>query len=865
MPKFGPNKPAETDFGLDGIAGMFDRQSNLQSARQESEQNFLQIQNSAVEQKAKIADSSAKITQNLLGSFSDLAAVADQNAKDSKLQRERFSSGDPMSALEAIGDQILDPSRYTQAGRQKKLNEAQQLTNVQVAIAGAQQDALQALSLKVDSDLAIAGAPLTQAKLNEQQGMERIETERLRLAAQSQKMATDIGMQQTALANMDSQQIKALSEKAQGQPIDVGGVLIQPGLLQERMDQMTDRDYQIQVREASLASSKVELAKKANRKILETYNLAELRSMLQTGDPTGQFELNDIQQVYGIKQQAMSDEIARSSKSLELGNFFNSTILPTDDQVQTMKQTVPAGTPLAASVDSLNFTNTAVAKLMKQYEDAGKPVPIEVLTMANTSIQNQKEEVNKALDKQATLMAKGDKDMKELYSERFRGNPLPQATVQSAIQSRLEDNKPLTDIMPKEVSEDVQRRYRDKVQKLTADSKIGGFGVVDKKAIAGQAMTEAVNEAVAASVTGRTTQLLTQQIDIPGNPLNGVVDKGAFLDMVAQADSEGKAILQQKLQLTDEEAIRAFNGELIPGKVNADIRRNLALIQNTQLFFKLDTQQAGLAQQYAAWWNQRGDQYIKSQIAQNNQGASARDLQSQALESFATPLQEQGSQDYRESISSSQNYYGQAKDEKYKQLITFNSNPTSRQAVLLQLDKELTNPERTTFMQNFVLPIVDMAKKDGADYETTNKMIEQAIDMGVASDPQTQKILNKIVRNRPDMNRLLDTSITDPMRLAPYVPNFTFGMVTPDIYQGAKLSKQTQGTEYDWFQNLMKTQGDTQKPSGQAPAATSVPSVGGGLLDRVMGAIRGSTEDFRANLQQTEQGLGKSTPGVSAQ
>lgn len=853
--KQGPRNPLSIDFGLNNLTDAFDRQKNLQSARQEQEQDYQQKQNAATAAKARIADSSAKITNDLLGSFADLQKTLDANKNAAAEQAAKFSSGNPMDAIEAIGNQILDPSTYTRQGRQKKLNEVQQDVNGRVAIAGAQQNALAALSATVDADLAVAGAPLAQAKLNENQGMERIETARLEQAARAQNLATNTQMQQVALMNLDSTQVAALKQKANGQPIDVGGVLIQPGLLQERSDQLDQRQDLINARENALAVSKQEQADKANRKILETYSIPELRGMLQTGDPTGQFKLNDIQQVYGIKQQAASDEIARVAQGLQLGNFMDAVVLPTDDQVKTMQQTVPQGTPLAAEVDSLNFTNNMVAKMIGQYKDAGKEVPIEVMTMANDSIQKAKERVNTQIEKQATLMARGDKDMKELHMERLRGNPLPAATVQSAIQSRLSDNKPLTDILPKDVADDVSRRYREKVQKLKASSMANAaFGTVDKKAIEAQAQSEAINEAAAASVQNRTVNLLTGQLDIPGNPLNGIVSKGAFLDLVAQSDQEGKAALQSRLGLTDEEMTRALNGEVIPGKAESDIRPELALAQNTQLFFKLDTQEAGLAQKYAAWWSLQGDKYIQGQIQQNVLGPGNKDLQSQALESFATPIQAQGSQAYQASVSAAQNYYGQAKEEKYKQMITFGSNPTYRQAVLLQLDKTLTNPEKTQFMTNFILPIVKSVRENSNDsstlYEETNKAIEQAIDMGVAADPQTQKILNKVVRERPEMNRLLDTTISNPWW------DSAFPGVSASTVQSARVINTTKGLDYDWFQNLMKTGGGTQSPNVPAPQ--------GSLLNRLNSAISGITGDFRENVQSTERSLGSPTTGVPA-
>jgi hypothetical protein len=828
---------------------MFDNQQNLQSGRQDAEQDFLQKQNAATEAKAKIAHSSAAITNDLLASFGDLAAVVDRNKAAADEQRAKMSSGNPLDAIEAIGNQIIDPSLYTRAGRQKTLNETQQYVNAKVAIAGAQQDALTALSNRVDADLLVAGQPLAQAKLNEQQGMERIQTERLKNAAIAENLATNTQMQQTALMNLDSTQIAALKQKANGQPVDVGGILIQPGILQERADQLAQRQDMIEARENALELKKAEQAKKLNRKILETHSLEELRPMLLSGDPTGQFDLKDIQEVYGIKQQAQSDAIERASQGLQLGNFMSSIVVPTDSQVQTMRGTVPQGTPLAAEVDKLDFTNQMVAKTIKQYEDAGVQPPIEVLTMANEAIQKGKEDVNKAIDKQATLAARGDSNMKELYTERFRGNPLPAPSVEAAIQTRLSNNKPLTDVLPKEVADEVQRLYRDKVQKLTAASKIGGIGTADKKAIEQQAQTEALNEAVANTIQNRTNGLLTDQIDIPGNPLAGVIDKGGFLTMVAAADAEGKTILQQRYQLTDEEMQRALQGETIPGKTPGDIRADLGLIQNTQLFFKLDTQQAGLAQKYAAWWNLQGDSYINQRAQQNTLGAGAKDLQSQALESFATPIELQGSQAYRSSIGGAASYYGQAKDEKYQQMITFDSNPTYRQAVLLQMDKDLTNPEKTAFMQNFIMPIVADAKNNGKDFNETNKMIEQALDMGVAPDPQTQKILNKIVRNRPTVNAQLDAMTTNPWWSASMITGLGMGgdaVSATDL----QIRGRTNADGYDWFKNLIKT---NQSPSSSNEQSTTPGGTSRGFFD----IISGITGDFRNNMQATDRSLGK--------
>lgn len=806
---------SDIDFGLDKIGAVFTQQADLQKNRQIQEQADQARVNAANVEKAKIANASSDINLNLLTDFQGLAATAEKNKKAADLQTERFSSGDPMSFLEGLGDQILNPTLYTARGRAKTMAEEGQYVNAKASLASAQQQALAGLSANVDAAVTAAAGPLESAKLSEKQGMEQINTERLRLSTMAENMATQQQMQSMALASLDSTQVKALSEKSNGQPIDVGGVSIQPGMLQARKDMLDQREDLIQDRENARTLRQMDVAAKRNRKVLETFSLEELRPMLQSGDPTGTYDLKDIQDVYQVKTQAQSDQIARATTQMQYADYSAQVTVPAADQADKMLPNVPKGTPLEAATLGLKSTAAMVANLTAPYTAAGKPIPVEIMTVANQAIQGSNDRVNKAIEQQAKLAGKGDKDLTELLTEKYRGNPLPAATVESAVQSRLDKNQPLTDIFPPEVAQKIQTSYAAKVQAARSAGGMGIGGPVDKQTLQAQAQREAVQEVVGQQIESRTNSLIANQVTYPGHPLAGIVDKTGLLQLTSAADSEARQIFMQRNQLTSEEMNLFVSGKPVPGKELS--RSELSQVENTQLMFKLDAIKPGMAKQYADWWGNHGKFYLNLVEDNRLKAAQGDTLQNQALESFAAPIERQGGEMYMGSVQASGQFYDDSAQERYNNLVSFDLDPIKRQATMVQFDDSLTDEDRRTFMEKVVIPTTDALSAEGGDYKAINEAIEQQIQGGNFEDPITQKVVGKIVKNRDKVSRNLDAIYTKPWWGPISLNTLSFGAPQADRFEMASgraglgpVGNSTRiNRDYNWLYDLMKN----RKPS----------------------------------------------------
>jgi hypothetical protein len=805
------NKDSAFDFGLDALTSAFDTQAGFTNKRQELEQDQTAREQQARMDKAKLAKASTDVTTSLLNDMNSLLGVVDSNEKAAAEQADLFTSGNPIDMLGAIGNQIADPNKYTRAGRQKVLNEAQQNVNVKSAVAQQQLTVFSALNGQIDAGLQAAAGPLEMAKLDETQGLQRIELERSRIAMQSEKMGQSIQQQQLTLSTMSAEQVAAATAKANGGPIDIGGVQISPGLLQQRSDELANRQDLMDSRNDAIELKKMERAHKLNRKVLETYNPAELRQMALNGDPTGQFDLKDINEVLTMKTSAQNDAIKRATDQLTQVDVMGQTVIPAANQADAMAKVAPAGTPLAAQVASQKTTAAISANLMSPYTQNGEPVPLELAAPSAAALKTQQEETEKAIQTQAKQQGKGDKDLTELYVERYRGNvALPTATIESAVQSRVEKNQPLTDILPKEAADSIQKIYAAKLQKINSQqfgANLTG-GTLDKKDAKAQAMREAIQEGIASTLAPRTNDLIGAQADEPTSPLGRHgISRGQIIDLTAKADASGEVKFMQLNQLNSDEMNELKTTGAVkakPGVTMAD----LAVVQTQELLFNLDSMSAGLSKEYVAWWKQSGQDYINSQTTRAAETAQMKGLQDQALESYAGPIQAQDSFAYKNVIEAAGAAYDNEKATRYQNLISFNQDPVNRQASLLQFDDSLSDEDRKTFMNKFILPIVDMAnaesvpKSGQSNFNQINTMIEQAIDMGVAADPETQKVLNKVAKNRSKISRNLD-SITSVPWYAAYMPMGLSG--SPMMYTQNQMNSTSR--DFAWMQSILAERG----------------------------------------------------------
>lgn len=747
------------DFGLSALSSSLTRQDELRAARQKQEQDMLAETERANQQKARIAQQSTAVSQQLA---KDTTGLVDTLGKVESAKQEvdaLRSSSNPLDMLSLIGKQVRDPTLYTREGRSKTVAEANQLLNAKTQVASIQQSALQDLSQLVDVNLAAKGAGLRSAQLSESQNQELIQAEVARVQTQAQTLAANNALQEQKLAMMSEEETRRVFETSKGQPIDVGGVILSPGLLEQRMQSLEDRQVMRDARESARDAKKLDLEKKIAKKELETMNVEELRPLLLNGD--SRYDLADIKQVYDTKMNAKTADLERQTQLFKYSDFGASTLVPAIQDADRMSQAIPSNSPAGVALKAYQNSIGFVASRLKQFQDSGVPIPVEIIASADVALREEREKLDKAIDKEATLKSKGDKNLKDAYTNLFRGEPVDRASVTSAVQTRLEKGAPLDDILPPEVGKLVQTRYQEIFQDLQRKNSMNPLGS-DKATIKQMAMQQAINEGIGTVITNRTQDLFTNQLKDPSNPLYGAMSPNTFLGMVAKADAEGTADFKRTYGLSDEEYTRFAKGEAIEGKVTSAQRAELGVIQSQRLLMQLDSVNPGLAKKYSEWWTTKGPAYAEKTQQDRIANATRSGLPDAAMETYAGDMEKEGQYAYMQVMSAAYDSYEGAKEERFNNMISFDYKPTHRQAALLQMDESLNDGERQAFMKKFIFPLMAQAREGNLDYEQTNALIEKAIDANVAEDPQVAKLLNKVAKNRSRITENVESIMSKP-------------------------------------------------------------------------------------------------------
>jgi hypothetical protein len=783
------------DFGLAAVTDSLKQQNDLMRKRQE-EQLQQQARKAQVDQeKARIAASSARVTQGLVDSLAPLATTLD-NTEKARVEVEQLrASNNPLDFLDLIGKQVTNPQMYTRAGRSKTLAEASQAANIRTQMASTQQAALSDLSQSLDANLAASGASLTSATMAEQQNAELIQAEIARVQTVTATLQSNQQMQDQRLAMMSEEEVRAAHAASGGKPIDIGGIVFAPGVLESRMVTLNERKHVRESRALAESNNKKELAKYLANKELESMNVEELRPMLLNGD--SRYELADIKKVYDTKMGAQSEQLTRLSNEFQMQDFGARVTVPALQDIERMAPSIPKNTPLGHAFEAhRNTVGTITAASKTLFTDNNLPIPVEFSMTAFESIKQSQEALDKAIDKEATLRSAGNKDLKTIYTEIYRGNPAPQEAVETFARERLEKGEPLTAIFPAPVASAVTERFNSIYGAKMAASQ--GQLNVDKKQIKEEAIQQAITEGVGREITQRTQELFTIQLDDPTNPLYGSVSKNSFLGMVARADAEGDQAFMRAHGLSTDQLRDFKNGRPVEG-LSDENSVELGLLQNQALFMQMDAVEVGLGRRYAEWWETQGPQFINKVSEGRQAQAKQQGLQAMTMETFAGTMERNQQAAYMQSLSDAVDSYDDAKASRYQQMISFDQNPGHRQAMLLNFDTTLTDSEKTLFYTKVIQPIIEEGKRQKLDYPEVNILVERAIDSGSTDDPEVTKVMRKVAKNRENELKKMDAMMDRPwwrsvgMALTPF----------KDPLERGWEQRVTSSEPYNWYKKII--------------------------------------------------------------
>jgi hypothetical protein len=782
------------DFGLGGLTDAIAASANALRVKQQAELQTNQQREQANQQLAEIASQQASVSQQLVDSLAPILKTVSDTQAGKEEQEALRSSGNPLDFLTSIGNEIVDPGKYTASGRSKRVAEATQMMNVSTQVAGLKQAAMADLGKAVEANFAAGQGELNAATLTLQQQNELLDSQVKAVSTKAGVLQTQAAMQETALMQMSTQQLKALATKSNGQPIDVDGIMIQPGILQARMEAVDERELISENRALARQANRLDLDAKLAKKELETMSVEELRPMLLNG--SDKYSLADIQSVYQTKQTAMSAAIERDSKIFQFTDFGASVLAPAIQDLERTLPNIPKGSPLESAAQGYRSMLVAVTSSLQEYQKSGQPIPVELIDSANKTLVAARESFDKRIEQEAKFKSKGDKDMNDIYLETYRGNQPPQASVESAIQTRLKKGAPLEDVLPAKEAKRVSQLYNEKYQTIKKANQFNGDLKDDD--IKQMAIQQALEQGVKESITQRSEAIVSGQVFAPDHPLAGRFTPESLVGLIGSADQRGLASFQQTYGLNDEEMATFLSGNPVPGKVTQADAAVLARIQTQELMMDLDSRESGLGKRYADWWVKNGSGYVQQTQQKNAQVASATGVQAQVMEGFANKIETEQMGAYSMILASAAEDYDGKKSERYQQMISFDLNPSHRQAALLQFDDSLTDGERQTFMKGFVLPIVAEAQKANRDYDDINTLIEQAIDANMTQDPQVAKILKKVAQNRPKIVNNLESVMGNTFwRPGPGQPRMGF-------QPHAWLRRTVAQRSYGWYEQLMQ-------------------------------------------------------------
>ena len=779
------------DFGLGAITESLSNQAALALKRAELERQNQVKEQEVIKQKAQLAQKSMDIQSQLIDSMSPLMDALKTTTAAAEEQKKLRESGTLSGFLEAEGNKILDPAKYTKAGRAATIATEQQKFQINSEMATQKQALLEQTAKVVDMNLLAGATELQKAQLDEKLGQEKIQTELTRVATQGQFMQNSIILQDQVLSTLDSNAARAAYEKSGGKPVDIGGVMIAPGLLEKRA--IEAEKYDLAKENAALAAeAKNETLRLKNmRAMAQHMSIDELRKAMVNPSPDQDVQI--MQQVYDVKVKARTDMVTQATQQAQFTDIAASVLVPAKDDIVKMSAAARPGTIVADGVTAYTKSMTQAGILLAQIPE-GQPVPLEVAVMVQDIVTKGKATAEAAIAKQIAVESKGDENLKSMLNSVYHGEPINQGTVETAVNARLTKNQSLADIFPPAVATRIKKRYDELYSDLLKKSAMSFGGDTDKELLRQQAQRQAIEEGIMQSIPNRADDRQVLQLSQPRHPLAGFYTPTALLTTVREADQAGEEKFMQINGLTPEEMNELRNGRDLPQKniLASNARSQLYAMQNQALFLSMDTKEPGLSAKYAQWWAENGDKYA-ADTAQKRL-ANTKTLEEGALETFANGIELNQTQEYNASIQDAHQMYDNEKIQRRKDMMSFNLDPVQKQAAALQFDSTLNDAERKQFMKGFIVPIIQQAKEAKLDYNATNQKVEQAIEANMSNDPVIAKILKKVAVNRTTVNENLE-SIANP------IPNLAWWNPVPAKYMAPQFLPENQKGKrnYQWL------------------------------------------------------------------
>lgn len=736
-------------------------------------------------------------------------------------------SSDPMDHLKLWSMQLTDPL-YTDTGNEARLQYYRDASGTVAAKSAVEQDSYQnqidQLKQSITKQMQPGEDLATILKLQTAQGSDRIAAlENLQQSRVATLKAQD-DMQTHVLSQMDDkgqlQSLLTMAKNSPSQSINQNGVTLSAGQIDDRLTQITDRQY-VQSVQANTASNiavsdmqmpdvikyeaqalaspagsvningtKVSLGAIQDRKralqsgdltttsqelavrgqaqnlidatdnrFIATHTMPELVSLKQNGGVASDghiIPMDKINNEIMKRQQDQLTQITQAASIASVGDIGQAGV-DLNNRLNAVLTHADPNSPLAAQVRSFKDSNALVHSMT----DPSKNPNSFTQAWGAATIHNLSSSVlPKAIQTEATRIAGQDKELGQAYTYMLQGQPIPSDLTRGVLTSRLINGKDRLKWLSVPDNGFLTIAYGDALQKLRTDAfKDNPISAPDLTTMKQEAANSAIDQLVAKQSTGLTNQIWGNQVTAKNNPLGPAgVTSNKIQELIHGSDQTGikNYISANNVPKDQADLLMANGANALAGQPNAQIQ--LSVFQNAALLQNLDQLKPGLSKQYMDWWNSQDSTDYIGKYVQNQLGRPAQTMQDYVAFSQQLPKIGDAISAYGQGLQQGDdlNYQSQY-DKEHKMIMTFQGNPTNGQLFLLDVDKNLTDTEKQQAMQTIIQPLLTDAQQQNKGYGDTMSYIDSQLRDMRPDDPVTKKLLNKILAHREDSYKPLES------------------------------------------------------------------------------------------------------------
>jgi len=858
---------AEKDMGfnLGGFAEKWSKQTELTAKRQEEQNKSLAAAEEMNKTLAGISQQGLELKTKFLTDTIQPAVSQIQDIEAKRLkQQELLNSGNFVDSLTAWQNAMENPNVYTTEGRNRTRAEIQAQVAAGSLLNEASQQVLGAQVEVVKNKNALADANLRAIVQTEAQGLEVLKAEQDRVALITEGLTKNATARGLIMDTMTKDQLlQAAKEGVKTGEVDISGFKFPVAVLNTQIAKIDEMVYTQQVQAEAIRSKNQELADKAAERTLNILSDQQLGKLV-AGQPVvvmgannekvelnpQQFDMTKLMTAYENKGKVANDEIQRQIRE-ETQMDFRATNAPAVqtiiDGINTKRITTNSplyriGTGIinkfAYTANVLKHMESQLPKLADgkiDYKNADPALLGQISKIqfaATEALAKDQAAFDAGVKAEATVQAKGSKELIELNTDYLRGNSVNSGTAIDTVVARQTTGKVATDVLPESVARDVDKLYKELVAKQQTETQYNPMAndsrtPTERKQ---EAARQALEIATSNYLRGETDRFMGGQADLDKHPDPGVrsnpianlrkangekeFSPEGFVAFVGRSDRMGREILAKTPEFSgltpaEQEALEQRGENVVregkPTITAATYNTALARVQTQQLLLELDYKRPGLADEYIKWWTEQAPKYANDFTNQWVDGKKAGTLQENVMGSLGSVQLQDGIRQTAFSLSDAAEEYKGAQKKQRLDWLSYDLDPGNRQAMLLTFDQSLTDGDRQTLYQGVIAPALAMAKKEGLEFDQTNYLIDQFFAdpakyvPGFKDDAALKKALQKSGVNRGDITLQLQS-----MADAPWAA--TSGMNTrKEIWANIPESELQPPAKYNGFDNAIPT------------------------------------------------------------